>query len=308
MIVGIAAGFTGALLPVNFYAERGTFEEPLSALLMMSLLVFQRFCSTTKGGLPIAALTGVAYGFTLLVSPTLLSVLATFSVLTVFQSRTVKGASHLAVTLIVMFLVLTPWALRNRSVLGSAVWLRSNFGLELSMSNMDGAKPTLEENIARGGVHSIRHPYANRAELAAYRRMGELAYYDLRLREGVAWICDNKVNFFVLSLRRAFSFWFPKSRYDAVTYLSGAITVLAIAGAVLWAQHNLLASLPMILVFGAFPAVYYIIEASRRYRYPIEGMMMLMASYTVFRIMIAIRRVTLSGPGERLRDYSSAPV
>ena len=307
--VGIVAGLAAALLPISFYAERGTCEDPLTALVMILLVLLQAHIQRRRAhGVSDAAGLGLVYGCALLVSPVLLIVIVVFSLFNLV--RGLQTTRNLVVAAACTVAVLVPWTLRNRSAVGHLVWLRSNFGLELSMSNMDGAKPALEDNSAPGGVHRTRHPYLSIPELSIYRRLGEIRYNQARLAEGLTWVREHRAEFAKLALQRMLQFWFPVSnKYFAVTIAVWLITMFAIAGIVLLGLRDFPTSLPIVIPFLVFPLVYYIIETSRRYRYPLEALMMLMACYTVFRLAAAITgRASLSADARRDSEASSTRV
>jgi hypothetical protein len=80
-----------------------------------------------------------------------------------------------------------PWALRNRLKLGGHVWLRSNCGLELFISNNDAAVANLDDNFASGWFQKS-HPYPSAVERAIVSQVGELAYEHQKLQQALHWI------------------------------------------------------------------------------------------------------------------------
>jgi hypothetical protein len=79
---------------------------------------------------------------------------------------------------------------RNFLVFGGWVPFRSNFGLELAVSNNDCASFSLQQNLDTG-CHITGHPNQNATEAARVREMGEIAYNRQRLRDALDWIRAN---------------------------------------------------------------------------------------------------------------------
>jgi hypothetical protein len=193
-----------------------------------------------------------------------------------------------AIVATIPLLMVVPWAVRNELVLGSPVWTRSNLGLELALSNADEARPTLEEN----GVMLARlHPYCS---IGAQRRLvelGEIRYNAECFSVAKNWITAHPGEFVAKSAARFIRFWFPFMLRTPQTVLVWIITAFGLAGLATYLCSSVRVSGKSLalLVFVVYPIPYYIIQSSRRYRFPLEPMLLLFACYLAASITAAAR-------------------
>jgi hypothetical protein len=181
-------------------------------------------------------------------------------------------------------LMLAPWVIRNQRVLGSPGWTRSNFGLEMALSNTEGSAPTLEQNVLPGGIHSRMHPWFNRAELGKVAAMGEIDYNREKLQKAKVWIAGHPAGFLWLTVRRFAFFWFPVMVRPVQTALNALITLLAFFGLVVWFRQASPVRMLPVLFIATYPLPYYVIETSSRYRFPLEPIMLLFACYSLLDV------------------------
>ncbi len=241
--VGITAGLFGAIFPLNRYEEiSGNSESPWAALVLM--LFF--YCALTRPHLPMAA--------GLLFSPVTAPV---------FAALAIARRWWLPLTLAPLFLL--PWAWRNHQSLGSWIWSRDNFGLELAISNRDQAAPALRENL-RLGLHRAAHPSLSLAEADRVCYYGEVAYNRQKLDRAFAWMADHPARFIALSVTRIRLFWFPSAYFTV-------LVVLALFGVYRSPAAWVFASIWLL-----FPLVYYVVQYDPRYRHPLEWSILLAAA------------------------------
>jgi hypothetical protein len=167
-------------------------------------------------------------------------------------------------------LVVAPWLVRNWVVLGGFVPLRSNVGLELAVGN----RPGVDGRTYSDGFDQV-HPYRSDAERARLAELGELAYMREKKQLALTWIAEHPEEFARLSLRRALLFWLSPGEplHLPVQALVGLGAVLAWFGL---CRRNPLAAqiLACALVGAALP--YCITHVEQRYRFPIEGLLLLL--------------------------------
>lgn len=242
--VGIGAGLFGALIPLNRHEEvSGNFESPWAALFLM-LLVYA------------VAAKKKAYlgGLGLLFSPVIAPVFLVFAV-----------ARRWWVPVAIAVLCVAPWAWRNHQQLGAWVWSRDNLGLELGLSNRDGAHAALRDNL-RFGLHEASHPSHSLIEADKVCYFGEAGYNRRRLDAALAWVETHPERFAVLTLERFRCFWFPSVYF-------GGLVLLAVYG--VWRDRSA-------WIFGTvwllFPLIYYAIQYDPRYRHPMEWSILLAAA------------------------------
>jgi len=170
--------------------------------------------------------------------------------------------------------------------MGTWMFMRSNLGLEIFISNSDGAQPTVVANTERGAFMRI-HPNKNREQALRLRSVGEARYYRNLLGEGLHWIRQHPGRFLWLTIQRAFYFWIPPPRVPVHNIIVGLLSVLGFWGLVLLYDQRRYHTFWMLLsVWTFFPIVYYIIEYLVRYRTPIQWTITLMASVSLREIWL----------------------
>lgn len=293
-VVGIAAALAGALVPFRLLSELmpSAAGAPLRALTWIALHVltfawFGRGPATARRWLAYGACWGVAFH----VDPVLLPACLFWLVLLARRERrqwAVPALPRLAMTFVGAALVLLPWTLRNRSQLGGWVFVRSNAGLELAVSNNDFARPIIpnelvpaEPSVSRNWMNS--HPIGSEKHRAEIRTLGEAAYNRARLNEALDWIRRNPRRFAVLSLQRVRYFWFypgmGKRWRNAILF---PMVVLAAWGLFRMLKRHRFAGLLFLGDWVAYPLTYYFVQVSIRYRYPIEWTVLFLCCYAVW--------------------------
>jgi hypothetical protein len=121
---------------------------------------------------PRAALWGLFGGLSALVNP---SIGFAWGVLTLVLGCRRRHWSHAALALVFAGLALAPWAIRNYLVFGRLIPIKSNVAYELYQSQclQDGG-------LLRGGVFTAHPSHPQSAERQEYKRLGEVAYLDLK--------------------------------------------------------------------------------------------------------------------------------
>jgi hypothetical protein len=187
------------------------------------------------------------------------------------------------------FLVCLPWLARNQRAVG-AFSLRTNLGVELNVGNND---------LARGYPVMSVHPSTNGDAFRRYRSIGEAAYARETMTRAKEWTLAHPWRFAVLTLHRAQLFWLgepptidprvepgvvaardPKSWIKWIAHAGAGLACLV--GAWLFARERgegrwLLAVLML------FPAPYYLTHTMERYRFPIEPLIVLAATWLAVR-------------------------
>ena len=289
MIPAVAAALAGAALPFRVLKEV-VWDATLAALVMVlgvTLAVWWR--RETVPSWRRSILVGAAWGLILLTAPGMLPMLgllvAWWTVLALVERRR-SLLPRLAVLLVAAGVVLVPWTVRNYRALGGLIFVRSNFGLEFSLSNRDGAHVTMKDNVQIGFPHNYfarHHPLPGAAEAARVRRMGEIAYNRERLAHALAWCREHPGDFARLTLGRLFGFWaMPTGTQPWKDALLQPITVIGFAGLVLVWRRNREAGAVFAAALLGFPLVYYVVQLDPRYRYPMEWMFLLLAANAVW--------------------------
>lgn len=106
-------------------------------------------------------------------------------------------------TLAMVALAITPWALRNATMLGEPVLTRSNLGLELALANHPAALSNADPAEIFYERLTTIHPAANAAAQAQVQSQGEVAYSRALARTTWDWIAAHPLSFVQLWLRHA---------------------------------------------------------------------------------------------------------
>lgn len=286
--VGIWAGIFGAAAPINFWCQTsGVFEASytLLAFVVLACVVARNWHGadfTASGG----ALCGVVAAVSALLNSGTIPILAVWFVCAFlwFRGGRISVLRYFAIAFLIVLIALTPWALRNKHSLGTMIFTRSNFGLELQLSNNPIAHSDEEFNV-RNTAWGKLHPYNNPDEREKVRWVGEVAYNRDKLKEAVGWIRANLGRFLQLTLGRIALFWFPRMLRFPQTFIQACIMILAIAGLIrLWKARPDIALLLGSACF-AYSLVYVLIEVSPRYRFPIEGYLLLLSSFFLSTVL-----------------------
>ncbi|HEV8362353.1 MAG TPA: glycosyltransferase family 39 protein, partial [Gemmatimonadaceae bacterium] len=320
---GIVAGAVAALPTFLWIETNGKFETTYILLATTLLVAFtayrlthNRLFGTTRSW----ALTGLAWGLGVLITPTLLPVLFAL----VAYGMVLRGENarlkprQAAAALGTAALVFVPYSVQRSLALRAPVLVRSNFGLELFLSNNDRAQARFLENMAPGGVMRQHHPLSRRRESIRVRSMGEGAYNALLQRRAIAWIIAHPARFTRLTLTRVKEFWFPTANSALKTAFLWGVAIAGIG----WlaslalgrdAERSTLARLWLVALF-AFSLIQYVIQADVRYRYPLQGLLLLATSAGAVELFqrrgrpsepIAVRRPSSE---QRIRRAPHPPV
>ena len=193
---------------------------------------------------------------------------------------------------------ITPWLVRNYQAFGQFIFIRDNFGAELRMGNGPGADGTWMEYL-----HPTQDVYAMRQ----YSAMGELAYVSMRKQQALDFIQASYPRFAGLCLKRFIYYWAGPPKATQPWWLNDAKNSLFLVSSVLmfWGLGRALrrgnsgAGLFFWLIL-LYPAIYYIVFPSPRYRVPIEPEMTILCVFLLTEVSIKAK-VSLQGqplPGE----------
>ncbi len=278
---GVLAGLAGALLPVNYWAQTsGVFDSPFTCLALLALcFLLSRIWTAERFTNSEGVTFGVAAGFACLLNPVMMSVLAAWCVVSAvrYRSQVPSVLSFFAVATLCVLSILAPWAARNYIALGAPIWTRSNFGLELQVSNNDLMTADLERNVRLPGF-GLLHPFLSAGERDKVRIAGEVEYQRSKEQQAFAWIAAHKRRFVQLTAERFRLFWLPNMRRPWQSTFEAALTIAGLCGLALlfWSGHAFAWIASAALV--AYPSVYYVIQVSPRYRFPLEPILFLLAA------------------------------
>jgi 4-amino-4-deoxy-L-arabinose transferase-like glycosyltransferase len=293
--VAVGSAWAWALLPnVMYWSTKWVWETSLSALLLATIVWLTLVLEDRDGWLPWFQF-GLLWGIAALNSTVLLSFLPAAG-LWAWYRRAKQGKRSLVRIVLasaVFFACIAPWLVRNDQTFGRFIFIRDNFGAELRMGNGNGADGTWMEYL-----HPTQDVYAMRQ----YQAMGELAYVAMRKRQALDYIEANYARFAGLCVKRFLYYWDGPPKATQPWWMNDAKNSLFLASSVLtfWGLGRALrlrksgVGLLFWLIL-LYPAVYYVVFPSPRYRVPIEPEM---AMLCVFVLTEAGARVKASRPDQ----------
>jgi hypothetical protein len=289
---GAVAGLLAALAPYKSYVEgsRDSVDQPYVALaLVLLFLCTYKAWSSPPGTIsPIAR--GLWWGLASLLSPILGFV---FAAVIGYEILALRRHAGLIPLLAAFAAIQAPWAIRNWIEFHAFVPTRSNFGLELRVSNRPESFALMEDNVSHG-VMSRFHPGLNEDEARKVVAEGEVAYTRSEMAEARAEIRRDPARFLRLTGERFWRFWLAPSRRFKTTAASTAITLLGLLGLCLLPANPGIRLSWLILL--TYPLVYYSIQVDARYTYPLGWIFLTPA---VNAVMLAAQKLALSRVPER---------
>lgn len=286
---GILAGLVSALYPATPLVQiDGDWEAPYTALALMllSLLtvrLWKRRDPTNRNAL----IHGFAWGISILFVSALLPMFVVFVIASIYFCRLAgvrRCLSFAGLEVLVVAVLLAPWAIRNYYALGSPILTRSNFGLELRVSNNDFASPDQRVN-SLNGVYDKYHPLQNVGEARKVRAMGEVAYNKQAEDEAKQWIRSHPWRFLELCLGRVSCFWLYNDPTSPMKTLFLHMTVLlGLVGLVSVFRAEPLSGIVVLLVLLIYPLPNYLVHVGLRQEYPIEWLMTLLSAALIVRL------------------------
>lgn len=230
-LVALAIGFLApayfTIETVDFRVWEGGLATFLAALFLERLLAAHRIATGTTR-FPLAPIGCACLLF--VVNPPL--GVSAFLCLVIFGLTTLPMRANIIGAAIALGLVsaaILPWTIRNERMLGVAVPLRSNAGLELAIANNSEMAAATDPSAAMEQRLRAIHPTANSDARREVIRIGEVAYANRRGAEAKAWIAANPSAAARLWLRHARQMlvpdrWITDSRHS----LAGGIRALCI--------------------------------------------------------------------------------
>jgi hypothetical protein len=293
--LGLSAqtGFLGALLlcfPVGPIEYETHWEAPLLQLIVV-VFTATHYKLEWLSRWPLALCMGIVWGLVILLNQVMLVLLLTFLVARFRQIQWRQAAA----LLVLAFLVMVPWMIRNHSVFGQWFLVRSNLGLEIFLGAADDARPTYVSNLPR----LVRyHPNASPQMAEEIQKRGERAVFKEMATVGERWIVAHPGKYARLCLGRLIYMIVPDDldgrRYQYPVVL---VSLLSIVG---WLF--LLAARPGLAIWlgavtGSLLCIYILIgQVNWRYRMPSYALSALLAAYTLNRAIQLVRWPLLRSP------------
>jgi len=300
--VAVGSAWAWALLPnVMFWCTRAVWETSLAALLLATIFWLTLTLENRSGWLPWLQF-GLLWGVAALSSTSLLSFLPAAGLWTWFRraKRYKQSLAGVALASVLFFACITPWLVRNDQTFGKFIFIRDNFGAELRLGNGPGANGTWMEYL---------HPTQDVYAMKQYQSMGELAYIAMRRRQAVDYIKANYPRFVGLCIKRFIYFWAGPPKATQPPWMNEAKNSLFLASSVVafWGLARALrlrkpGAWLLFWLIAIYPAVYYVVFPSQRYRVPIEPEMVILC---VFLLTESGKRARFTNQNSSLPPHES---
>jgi 4-amino-4-deoxy-L-arabinose transferase-like glycosyltransferase len=279
--VAIWSSWAWALLPnVMFWCTRWIWETSLSTLLLTTIFWLALTLEDREGWAPWCEF-GLLWGMVALTSTSLLSFLPAAGLWAWYtrSKRRKKSLGGVLLASIFFFACIAPWLVRNYETFGRFIFIRDNFGAELRLGNGPGADGTWMEYL---------HPTQDVFALRQYQSMGELKYIAMRRQQALEFISADYGRFAILCFKRFVYFWAGPPKATQPPWMSEVKNSLFLASSVLtfWGLARALrlrkpGAWLLFWLILLFPAIYYVVFPSPRYRVPIEPEMTILCVFLI---------------------------
>jgi hypothetical protein len=182
-----------------------------------------------------------------------------------------------------LIVVVLPWQVRNYRTFHRLFPIRDNFWFECWLGNTGD----LSDLYPDWG-----HPTANPTELDAYRKMGELAYFDSKKELFLAVLARHPGAFGYYTLKRVLLMWtgywsfsrgYLQNEPFAIPnfFFCTAWSAGAFLGLLRAWKASRVTAMPYALVLFFFPLVYYVTHGGMDYRHPIDPVIVILTANAV---------------------------
>jgi 4-amino-4-deoxy-L-arabinose transferase-like glycosyltransferase len=286
----IAAAWTWVVLPNALKFPMIWIWDTALMALVFALIFWATLAMREKDGIAVWAGYGALWAVGVLINPSILSLFPFFLGWLVWETRkaAIAWAKNVTAALLVFAICMVPWTIRNDRVFGKFIVLRSNFGLELWLGN----SPNVTDTMAQW-----QHPSDNPEEAAKYKRMGEIAYMAEKEHEAFAYMRTHPGETLSHVFRRFVDTWLATSESPADVWanadlagrsflvLNSLLSVLCLLGALYAHRARHPEAIPFGMVLLIFPVIFYLTHSSLRYRFPIDPIMVVLATGAVAHLI-----------------------
>jgi hypothetical protein len=290
----VGASWAWVFLPTALFFPITWIWDTAMAALFLSLVFWATLVVCEKK----TVLPWVGYGALwatgVLVNPSMLSLLPFLAGWAVWHARrdSPQWPKFAAAMLLIFALGLVPWTVRNYRVFGKVIVLRSNFGLELWLGN----NPNVPDLWA-----PWMHPNDNLEEAAKYKNLGEIAYMEEKQHEALAFMRTHPADTLNFMYRRFVENWLAISDSPtdfwgntplyirAFFILNVLLSLFTLVGVLFAYRFRNAQAFPYAMVPLVFPIIFYVTHASLRYRFPMDPIMMILATYGVLGMVRLLR-------------------
>jgi 4-amino-4-deoxy-L-arabinose transferase-like glycosyltransferase len=278
--VGVIAALLWVFYPsAIYYSIRFVWSSSLTALgISLIILLFLNLSEMPLSTIN-STFCGLVVGLTALSDPVILIFIPFAALWLLWRSKNnLKSAViHILLLGVTSAVLLTPWIIRNYRIFNQFVPIKSTFGVNLWQGNFG---PDINQPTAGIGFGDVVEKVFTEKEVNYLLSLNEVERADFFRDKAMDFIMDSPEVFTKYTFQRIYLFWrlnvFPlKATVLIPFYLAVLIGFLA-------SKRRWPDSILLLLLFATFPIPYYLtIADTPRYRFPIEGLLLVFAAYTV---------------------------
>ena len=288
---GLLAALLFAVYPASInFAVRQIWSVSLFSccflVLILSLLKLGKEMNVIQG-----TWVGVLAGVATLVDPIIVASFPFVALWLYVNSNRDRVATCkvLAVTMLLFFVCVSPWLVRNYVIFGQFVFIKSNFGNELFLGNNPYATGSY---WAPRAFESLTDP-----ERESLKSADEPSRNRFLLQKAIAFISTHPLEFLKLTMSRFVHYWSFMMRpveglgqsASLLTYFT--IMTLGIMGLLVSNARAAEVQLLWLFVIALALPYHFTVVGLFRYRFPVETVLVLSAAYAIHRMFTALRTV-----------------
>jgi len=287
-----------ALFPYSVYFASGYVWGFCLDALMLTLVVWGTLAMEREARLTRWVGYGLLWGAAALTNAVILSTLPFLLGWLVWRHARTKSRWLLnsAVAMLLLFVVVSPWFLRNYNTFHRFIPFRSTFWMIFWEGNTGDMSDLFPD---------WTNPAHNETEMEAYRLLGEIGYVDQKKQASMDFLRRYPGLYIRLVAKRFIytwtGFWSLRKDYLAAepfTFphiaLTTTLTALFLVGAWRAMHFNPDGTLPLLLVLASYPLVYYIAHSGAEYRHPIDPICVILIGYLASAVMSRGTRTSVS--------------
>ena len=301
--VGLASAWVWVFLPFSVLMSLEWTWDQCVAAFLFAVIVDVTLRLTESSSPLLWSGYGLLWAAGAFVNPAICALLPVMLGWLVFQrwrAGVISPALYARVVLL-FFLAVLPWSIRNYYTVDGWVFIKSNFGNTLYVGNHPDSPP-MNPN-----------PITNIYERSLLILWGEPQFNRLQQGFAVQFIESHPAKFMKYTWNRILDTWSAKDnsatdRWLGVLHLQredvwlySLFSVLALAGLVLALEKRGAEALPLVMCVIVFPLPYYITVTEMRYRHPMDPFLAIFAVYAVSRFARLRGAITTPEPIEDLQ-------
>ena len=291
---GLVAGFAAALFPLygHYEMSQGR-DEWLAALIGVLLVLYAlRLARGETLTLRSALAYGAGWGALMYVHPAMVVILPLHLLVILFARARPPGKrlAFAGIVPVAFLLVVLPWIIRDRIAMGGWMFMRDDLGMELEVSNGDGATPAIQANLATGWFCS-QHPNCSHPVALRVLAAGEREFNRQAMVTAITWIESHPARFAELTVRRVIAFWIGERSERGLVVLRIILSFLGLAGFWLMWRGGLRIETALLGAFWiAYPVAFYLIQRIDRYQVPMYPAILLPVGFASVAFWRRFRR------------------